>query len=114
MDLIPLLLTASKPHLSVSSILKGANSCFSPLIFKYEIMEWDIRILDFTVVVVSVFALIISTRQKRKENAQQSSRALPPGPKGLPIIGNLFDIPFKKEWITFTEWGKSYGEIDFC
>ncbi|KAG6868405.1 hypothetical protein C0993_003642, partial [Termitomyces sp. T159_Od127] len=35
----------------------------------------------------------------------------PPGPKGYPVIGNVFDIPSKREWETFTKWGKKYGEI---
>ena len=34
-----------------------------------------------------------------------------PGPKGLPIIGNLLDLPKDKEWETFTDWGRQYGEL---
>ncbi|KAG1795476.1 cytochrome P450 [Suillus plorans] len=35
----------------------------------------------------------------------------PPGPRGLPLVGNLRDIPRDKSWLTFTEWGKKYGDI---
>lgn len=35
---------------------------------------------------------------------------LPPGPTGLPLIGNLFDIPKDYGWITYAEWGRKYGE----
>ncbi|KAK0185226.1 cytochrome P450, partial [Armillaria mellea] len=35
----------------------------------------------------------------------------PPGPKGLPVIGNLFDMPTEKEWLTFAKWGEKYGDI---
>ncbi|KAJ6466567.1 cytochrome P450 [Mycena vitilis] len=35
----------------------------------------------------------------------------PPGPKSSFIIGNLRDLPSEQQWITFTEWGKQYGEI---
>ncbi|KAG1878399.1 cytochrome P450 [Suillus tomentosus] len=35
----------------------------------------------------------------------------PPGPRGLPLVGNLQDIPRDKSWLTFTEWGKKYGDI---
>ena len=33
----------------------------------------------------------------------------PPGPPGLPILGNFFDIPRSAPWIQFAEWGKKYG-----
>lgn len=35
--------------------------------------------------------------------------SLPPGSKGLPILGNILDIPTKQEWFTYTDWGKKYG-----
>ncbi|KAI0061731.1 cytochrome P450 [Artomyces pyxidatus] len=35
----------------------------------------------------------------------------PPGPRPLPIIGNLFDLPKEASWLTYTEWAKTYGDI---
>ncbi|KAG1731607.1 cytochrome P450 [Suillus paluster] len=35
----------------------------------------------------------------------------PPGPLGLPLVGNVQDIPHVKPWLTFAEWGKKYGPI---
>ena len=35
---------------------------------------------------------------------------LPPGPKGYPILGNLFDIPIDKTWLIYNEWRKTYGK----
>ncbi|EIN05973.1 cytochrome P450 [Punctularia strigosozonata HHB-11173 SS5] len=43
--------------------------------------------------------------------ARSSSAPLPPGPKGLPFIGNLFDLPKDHEWETFTRWGKEFGDL---
>lgn len=37
----------------------------------------------------------------------------PPGPKGVPILGNLFDIPIEKHWDKFTEWGETFGDVVF-
>ena len=36
---------------------------------------------------------------------------LPPGPKGLPFVGNMFDIPREKAWLKYMEWAKHYGEF---
>jgi hypothetical protein len=34
---------------------------------------------------------------------------LPPGPKKLPLIGNLLDMPKSFEWITYHKWCKEFG-----
>ncbi|GJJ06932.1 hypothetical protein Clacol_001128 [Clathrus columnatus] len=35
----------------------------------------------------------------------------PPGPKGLPLIANLADMPQARSWETYTEWAEIYGPI---
>ncbi|KAI0050756.1 cytochrome P450 [Auriscalpium vulgare] len=39
---------------------------------------------------------------------------LPPGPKPLPLLGNIFDLPRKEQWRTFSEWGHKYGPISYA
>ena len=39
--------------------------------------------------------------------------ALPPGPKKLPLLENLLDMPTSHEWLTFAEWGKKWGNGSF-
>ena len=39
------------------------------------------------------------------------SAGLPPGPRTLPIIGNLHLMPTFKPYKKFAEWGKTYGPI---
>lgn len=34
---------------------------------------------------------------------------LPPGPKPLPILKNILDMPSSHEWRTFDKWFKKYG-----
>nr|A0A6S6QI82.1 RecName: Full=Cytochrome P450 monooxygenase ple1; AltName: Full=Pleuromutilin biosynthesis cluster protein 1 [Rhodocybe pseudopiperita]BCI98769.1 putative cytochrome P450 [Rhodocybe pseudopiperita] len=44
----------------------------------------------------------IDSQKKKKHH-------LPPGPKKLPIIGNVMDLPAKIEWETYARWGKEYN-----
>ncbi|KAJ7179459.1 cytochrome P450 [Mycena filopes] len=36
---------------------------------------------------------------------------LPPGPRGLPLVGAVFDMPSEREWMTFSQWADRWGEI---
>ncbi|KAK0447359.1 cytochrome P450 [Desarmillaria tabescens] len=36
---------------------------------------------------------------------------LPPGPKGLPLLGNLLDLPPDYSWLTYAKWHATYGDI---
>ncbi len=36
---------------------------------------------------------------------------LPPGPKGLPLIGNLWDVPVEYPWVTYARWSSTYGDV---
>ncbi|KAJ3556974.1 hypothetical protein NM688_g1728 [Phlebia brevispora] len=38
----------------------------------------------------------------------RSRLALPPGPKPLPIVGNLFDMPRVRPWLTYSRWAQQY------
>ena len=33
----------------------------------------------------------------------------PPGPRGLPIIGNLINLPSQLSWLQFDRWSRDYG-----
>ncbi|KAH6919277.1 cytochrome P450 98A3 [Coprinopsis sp. MPI-PUGE-AT-0042] len=36
---------------------------------------------------------------------------LPPGPKGLPLLGNIFQIPSENAWMAYREMGKVHGDM---
>ncbi|KAJ7496794.1 cytochrome P450 [Mycena latifolia] len=44
---------------------------------------------------------------KRKKNVAP----YPPGPKPLPILGNVFDLPQSQSWLAFSELAKQHGPI---
>lgn len=56
------------------------------------------------IAVVTLFVCIANVLLFRK-------RSFPPGPPGLPFIGNIFDIPKKEAWKTYVEWGKQYSKL---
>ncbi|KAK0222553.1 cytochrome P450 [Armillaria nabsnona] len=66
----------------------------------------SIRTLDISITLVGlIFAWHLFRRTRR------STAPFPPGPRGLPLLGNLLDMPSQKEWLTFAKWGEKYGEI---
>ncbi|KAH6916316.1 cytochrome P450 98A3 [Coprinopsis sp. MPI-PUGE-AT-0042] len=44
-------------------------------------------------------------------NRARGRALLPPGPKGLPLIGNLLQIPVEQPWEVYNEWKKQYGDV---
>lgn len=40
-----------------------------------------------------------------------TNRRLPPGPKPLPGIGNLHQLPESRQWFEFYQWSKKYGPV---
>ena len=39
-----------------------------------------------------------------------------PGPRRLPFVGNLFDMPESEAWVTYKKWKEDYGTsvLDLC
>lgn len=66
--------------------------------------------LLFLDVLLGAIALYLLQHLLSRKLTASARYAAPPGPKPLPLLGNLLDMPTEKEWLTFTEWGKKYGE----
>jgi len=58
---------------------------------------------------LSSLALILVTNFLNVAKRNPRRLPLPPGPKGYPIIGNIFDAPTDKPWLVYNEWAKIYG-----
>ncbi|KAG8751025.1 hypothetical protein FRC12_012642 [Ceratobasidium sp. 428] len=66
--------------------------------------------LSFSVLTV----LVLSTTSALLLHALRPHRRLrlPPGPKPLPLLGNVHQMPTKgQDWLTFSQWSKIYGDM---
>ena len=64
--------------------------------------------------VASFLALVLILAVAVRFNGRRSRMRLPPGPRGLPLIGNALDMPSSHPWETFSEWGKKWGKYHTC
>ncbi len=61
--------------------------------------------------VVNVFAvlLFLAAIQAIRDHQRRGGLPYPPGPRPLPIIGNLLDVPKKFSWLAYSKFSKQYG-----
>ena len=58
---------------------------------------------------VAPFVLVFLAFVLVRQHVQR--RRMPPGPRGLPFIGNKHQVPSIKPWRKFAEWNKQYGAL---
>ncbi|TFK33360.1 cytochrome P450, partial [Crucibulum laeve] len=89
----PAALSRHKPSTTTPEVLIGPHLS--------NMRSSELFAFAFAVILI-VIAYIYSSRNKARF-------PLPPGPKKLPLIGNLLDLPTSSEWLTFARWGKEYN-----
>ncbi|KZT28680.1 cytochrome P450 [Neolentinus lepideus HHB14362 ss-1] len=69
-------------------------------------LQYSLSPLDVVLLLLGLFCL-----RQILQDGSRSRLPLPPGPKGYPLIGNTFDIPKSRAWVTFAQWGEQWGGI---
>ncbi|KAI0289360.1 cytochrome P450 [Russula brevipes] len=69
-------------------------------------MAYLISIVDFFAVL-----LFLVTVRGIRDHRRRGGLPYPPGPRSLPIIGNLLDIPKEYSWLAYTQFSKTHGDI---
>ena len=91
-----------------ASPMSRSESFLHHLSFKYSIMV----LLDthpYQTLAALFFGCILFRQLNKLRSGNPKGLPLPPGPKGYPLIGSLFDMPIDKPWLVYDEWRKSYG-----
>ncbi|KAH7884762.1 cytochrome P450 [Phlebopus sp. FC_14] len=55
------------------------------------------------------FVLVLWSSVRRKASARGLS--FPPGPRALPLVGNMLSLNTAEPWLSYTTWKKKYGDL---
>lgn len=62
-----------------------------------------VTLADALPLLIGLLAYVVVAQYVRRRN-------MPPGPRGIPFIGNKHQVPSIKPWRKFAEWSKQYGK----
>ena len=65
---------------------------------------------SYQILAALFFGFILFKQLKIPRRGNPKGLPLPPGPKGYPLIGSLFDMPINKPWLVYDKWSKTYGK----
>ncbi|KAF3834880.1 hypothetical protein F7725_027438 [Dissostichus mawsoni] len=76
---------------------------------QYEIMDSIILNLNWDVKSLLLFSVIFILTADYFKNRRSGS--FPPGPRGLPIVGNMFSVDYQRTHESMTELAGTYGDV---
>lgn len=63
--------------------------------------------LSTLLLTISLFVIVVFVANVKRRSRRPL--CFPPGPKGLPFLGNVLEIGSSEPWLTFTQWASLYG-----
>ncbi|KAK4508312.1 hypothetical protein PRZ48_002050 [Zasmidium cellare] len=69
-------------------------------------------VISLAVIAVAItMHVVLKKIESYQKNKAFASASKLPGPKGLPLIGNVHELPEKCSWMKFAEWADEHGPI---
>jgi hypothetical protein len=65
--------------------------------------------MEYTLSPLVLLGLVVTGWLVIRRTASHN-HSLPPGPKPLPLIGNIHQMPKEREWLVYAKWAKQYGD----
>ena len=80
-----------------------ANLALGTMAAGFDSLQWGLALILLAGCVVAWYA-----------GRRRHGLPLPPGPKGFPVIGNIFDAPKTEPFTTYMEWARRFSELTFA
>ncbi|KAH9829079.1 cytochrome P450 [Rhodofomes roseus] len=71
----------------------------------------DVTTLDYTVVLSTLLLSILLYVFAQRRSSQYRGTPHPPGPTGIPVLGNLLQVNVLRPYPQFLAWAREYGPI---
>jgi hypothetical protein len=65
--------------------------------------------MDFILVIASLTFVVLAVVWIKQLSGARSSLPLPPGPKSLPVLGNLLDLASDDVHVKCRDWSRRFG-----
>lgn len=72
-------------------------------------MEFDLK--GHSLLLLIIFVSFLYLLKKLVQIQREGTNKLPPGPLGIPILGNFFQLARSGAWLDFERWKEQYGPL---